>query len=137
MPVKSISELRTELVAKERRLARLQANRGRLARQVAALDRQIRALSGLAPRGRRKKVKKVRRGRRKVARKGVRRKKARRRKVARRRRAAGMPLAACIKKVLARNKDGLSVTETVKAVTAAGSGCAAAIDAERFLESQA
>ena len=107
MPVvKSIRQLRSELAAKTKHLARLQQERGKIAKRLAALDRQIATLAGQARPGKPAATRKAK-GRPKVA-------------PRKRRRATGKPLAACIKDALAKAKDGLSVTEIVKRVTAAG-----------------
>ena len=100
MPAKSISELRSELAAKERQLTALRARRARLAKELQAVERRILALEGRPARGRPAK----RAGRKRVV----------------RRRATGKPLTAYIGQVLAKAKGGLSVKEIVKAVTAAG-----------------
>ncbi|OPX24536.1 MAG: hypothetical protein B1H04_01860 [Planctomycetales bacterium 4484_123] len=100
MPVKSISQLRSELAAKERQLATLRARRTRLAKELQSVERRIAVLEGQPA---------SRRGGKKVTRKRV-----------VRRRATGKPLAAYISQVLAKAKNGLSVTQVVKAVTAAG-----------------
>ncbi|KPK80794.1 MAG: hypothetical protein AMJ81_11300 [Phycisphaerae bacterium SM23_33] len=118
MPVRSISELQGELQAKERQLRRLQSRRGRLAKQLDAMDRRIGMLVGGGPRRRRrrKKVRGVRKARRAVRR----RKRAVARPKAARKRATGKPLAAYIRESLAKSANGLSVTQITQAVTSAG-----------------
>lgn len=112
MPVKSISELQGELLAKRKQLRTLQSRRGGLAKQLDALDRRIGTLAGEAPKRRRRRRKKVRRV--KKARKAVAKKKVRRR------RATGKPLAAYIRQTLAKSPNGISVTDITKAVGNAG-----------------
>lgn len=121
MPVKSISELRGELQAKERQLSRLQSQRAKIARQLAALDRKVSSLEGEAAKPKRKQVKRRRKVKkaRLVVRRGRRKKVATKQK-APRQRATGKPLAAYIREALAKAKAGLSVTDAMKAVIAAG-----------------
>ena len=106
MPViKSIEQLRDELRAKEKQLKKIRAKRAKLAKELAAVDRRIAALSGEAAPARAvqrqagKKTKKVRRARL---------------------RATGKPLVAYMKEALAKSKSGLSIKDLVKAVSAAG-----------------
>ena len=109
--IKTIQELRRELKAKMRSLAKLRAQRRKLVTRAAALDRKIDAIAG-APAPKRKKA--VRKRRKKVLRR-------RRKKVAkRRRRTRGKPLVAYIAQVLAANKGGMRTKEVAAAVKKAG-----------------
>ena len=107
MPAKnqSISELRRELNAKKKAVAKLRSRRAKVARKLAVLDRDIGALVGT--------------GRAAATTKGNGRRKAARPK-ARRKRASGKPLAAYIQRVLARAPAGVRVKDIMAAVKKAG-----------------
>jgi len=109
MPViKSISDLRAELAAKEQQVAKLQSRRAAVGKELDRIDRQIAVLAGKAP-----KVFAVRK-----AVKVPRPAKAAGGRAAKR--ATGKPLTAYIKDALKSAKGGLRVTEVVAAVKAAG-----------------
>jgi len=105
MPVKSISDLRAELDAKERQLGKLRSRRAVVARELDKIDRQIGVLEGKG-------------GRVKAAPKRAKAvpKRARRAK----QRATGKPLTAYITDALKSAKGGVSVTNVVEAVQKAG-----------------
>ena len=106
--IRTIQELRRELNAKVRSLAKLRAQRRRLATRTTALDRRIAAIEGGVPAvpKRRKAAKKRRK---KVA-----------KRAQRRRRSGVKPLAAHMADVLAGSKAGMRTGEVVKAVKKAG-----------------
>jgi len=108
-PRKSISELRRELRAREKELARLRSKRVGLARQMARLDKMIATLAGGKVPVQRKKGKK--KSTAKKAGQVVRRA---------RRRARGKPLVAYIRQVLAKAPKGMRTKDIAKAVVAAG-----------------
>ena len=108
---RTIQQLRTELQSKQRQLAALRAKRGKLAAQLAAVDRQIAGLAGEGTRRRRKAGRKP--GRPKAA-KAV--KKARRAG----KRATGKPLAEFLQAVLKAAKGPMRIKDAMRAVTKAG-----------------
>jgi len=115
MPViKSISDLRAELAAKEQQVAKLQSRRAAVGKELDRIDRQIAVLAGKAPKvfAVRKAVKAPK------AVKVPRPAKAAGGRAAKR--ATGKPLTAYIKDALKSAKGGLRVTEVVAAVKAAG-----------------
>ena len=109
MPVRSIHDLRAELDAKEKQLAQLQSRRTAIARELDKIDRRIAVLAGKAGQVKARRVKAAgKRGKAVKPAGGA------------RRRATGKPLTAYMKDALKSPKGGLSVTNVVKAVTAAG-----------------
>ena len=109
--VKSIRELRSELQIKETMLSSLRARRDKLGSQLAALERQIAALSGGARRGRKP-------GRRPATPKAAAKRTPKLRPARRGRR--GTPLVDYVQNVLKKAPKPMRVKEVVKAVTAAG-----------------
>ncbi len=107
MPKKmTIAELKQEIAARERQVKRLLAQRGKLAKQLAGVDRQIEALGGEEPAARKRPGRKPSKG-------------------AAKRRARRMPknvkpLVEYVKDVLAGAKDGLRVKDVEAAVRKAG-----------------
>jgi len=102
MPM-TIAELRAEIAAKEKHVFKLRAQRQKVAKRLAALDRDLAALGGRA-----------------VKRKPKAARKATRKTVARKRRARSQPsLADVLAKVLA-GKDGVKVADAGKLALAAG-----------------
>ena len=106
----SISQLRRQLQAKERRLRQLQLRRRRVAADLADVDRQLAELAGLAvgwsapgPRGLKAPAPK-----------------AAAPAAGRRRRATGRPLVDYLRDVLANAPKGMRVKEAVAAVQKAG-----------------
>lgn len=100
---RSIAALRKELESRTQELSKLEAQRGKLARQLEGLDRRIAAVRGTAPAPRAPK-------------------KARRKKAAKKAPgpAAGKPLAQYIREALTGSREGMRVKEIVAAVKKAG-----------------
>ena len=121
---KTIEELKRELGAKERLVARLQAKRAKVAAQLKKIDSQIATTSGAAEtkprRRRRKRVAKAKPARRRKAAKAKRRAPKKAPKRARRRRATGAPLAGYLRKALAGKEQGVRVRDLASAVVKAG-----------------
>lgn len=99
----TINELRRQLAAKERHLARILDRRKKLLVRLEAVDEEIAALGVKVPVAKRKK-------RRKAAKKVVGRKRGRR----------GKPLAAYIARALKGAEEGMRVKDIMAAVTKAG-----------------
>ena len=97
----TIAELRRTLAARERQVARLLARRGKLAKRLAAVDRDIEALGGKVPKATRPKGRVAKRGARRLPRNVK-------------------PLPEYIKDVLAKSKAGMRVKDVEAAVKAAG-----------------
>lgn len=112
--IKTVQELRRELKAKMRSLAKLRAQRRKLVTRAAALDRKIGAIAGAPAPKRKKRKKALRKRKKKVIRK--RGKKAPKRG----RGPRGKSLVASIADVLAAKKDGMRTKEVAAAVQKAG-----------------
>jgi transposase InsO family protein len=102
----TIAELQRQLAARERQVKRLLAERGKVAKQLADVDRQIEALGGKAPAAKKRPGRKPSKG-------------------AAKRRARRMPknvkpLVEYVKDVLAGAKAGLRVKDVEAAVKKAG-----------------
>jgi len=111
----TIAELRQQLAAKEKQLAKLMARRKQLAADLEAVDANIAALGGApakAPRKRRKAVKAVRKIK-KI-------KKAPKRKAAREPTRRGRPLTAYVADVLKKAGKAMRVKDVMAAVSKAG-----------------
>ena len=103
---KTIQDLRKELKAKTKKLAKLRQQRRKAAVTLAAIDKQIASLVGRATKPGPKK---------KVAKKKVAKKKAGKAK-----RATGTPLLTYVQNALGKAPDGMRVKEVVGAVKKAG-----------------
>ena len=114
---RTIRQLQRELNAKKRGLAALRRRRAKAAARLAAIEKEIAALTGTGPGPRigRKKRKKVARKRGRAAGKRTARKVARKR-----RRATGKPLVEYMRQVLAKAPRGMRVGAIAAAVTKAG-----------------
>ena len=112
---RTIRQLQRELNAKKRGLAVLRRRRAKAAARLAAIDREIAALTGPGPGPKTGRKKRVTRKRGRPASK----KKAK--KVARkRRRATGKPLVAYMRQVLGKAPRGMRAGEIATAVAKAG-----------------
>jgi hypothetical protein len=103
--IKSISQLRKELAAKERELGKLRSRRSKLAGRLDSIDKKIAALGGTSGGAAvaRKRISRVGRG------------------VRRGRRPKGeAPLVEYIKRVLAKEPKGIRIKNIVKGVLSAG-----------------
>jgi len=99
--IKTIAQLRAELAAKEKGLAKLQAKRAGLAKQLDAIDRQIATLGGAGRRAPEKKAPTKPASRRTMP-KNVK------------------PLIEYVREALAKTKDGMRVKDIMTAVQEAG-----------------
>ena len=106
--VKSIQQLRRELVAREKQLEKIITQRGKLLDHLKSLDKQIATMGG--------KISGIGRGpgRPRLI------PKAAARKLGTRRRATGTPLVEYIEKVLVDSKNGMRAKDIVQAVRKAG-----------------
>ena len=98
--IKTIAQLRAELAAREKQLAKLQTKRARLAKQLDAIDRQIAALGGDGRRGPKKAPTKP--ASRRTMPKNIK------------------PLIEYAREALAEAKDGMRVKDIMAAVQKAG-----------------
>jgi len=110
----TISELRRQLAAKERKLATVLNRREKLVARLQAIDEEILAMGGEVPTAKRKKRRKARK-----ATKAAKTTKATKGK-ARRKRAGRKPVGDYIAKVLAGAADGLRIKDIAPAVIKAG-----------------
>ena len=112
---RTIRQLQRELNAKKRGLVALRKRRAKAAARLAAIDKEIAALTGAGPGpkvGRKKKVtgKRGRPAKKKKAKKAARK----------RRRATGKPLVAYMRQVLGKAPRGMRARDIAAAVTRAG-----------------
>ena len=114
--IKSITELRREIAAKERQLKKFVSQRKKVAARLAAIEKRIELLGGEPPKRGRGRPKR----RKKVARKKTRRAGRLARKVKRARRATGKPLVEYIRQVLAKSPKPMRAKNIVQAVRKVG-----------------
>jgi len=107
---RTIQELRKELQAKERAVAKLSAQRNKLVAELAKVDRDIAKLGGATESGKVRKRAGRPAGRKKAAKKVSKRRKGRK----------GKPLVDYIHRVLAKKSGGMRVKEVAAAVKKAG-----------------
>ena len=116
--IKSITELRREIAAKERQLKKFVSQRKKVAARLAVIEKRIELLGGEPPKPKRGRGRPKRR--KKVARKKTRRAGRLARKVKKARRATGKPLVEYIRQVLAKSPKPMRAKNIVQAVRKVG-----------------